>query len=603
VQYEKLSASLHAALVDVGIEVDQPVHDDRPSDQRRVSIRDGIELLRSRSVFVNVCDEVRAEDRVEVGVEAVARVFVVGRADTDLENLGTLGIEFDRPLGDVWPASVMLAAFDGLTDSDDVIAVEAASVARPHLDLARVACNVDQFVNASGNNGAGVIIGIVDTGIDGTHPAFAGRILSVWDQTIAGPGVAEGKYGLELPGGLAATDPRGHGTHVAGIAAGADALYSGIAPGAHLVVVKTDFDTSKIASGVRYVFRIASEWGVPAVVNLSLGYHNNPHDGSDAFSTGIASIVGPGRIVCASAGNEGNDVIHAELYLGVDRQVEQLVVDVGGSPPRRVWMTAWYERDTEVEFRIVSPDGATSKWQGPLTGQAAARTYFLTDAQVQISSPPPSASDQGHNVVVELRAHPTAASVTPGTWTIEVRNVGANATPVHAWLIESPNAAPTAGFTTWDTNAYKIGAPAAADGVIAVGATVTKTSWVDTSQAAQSTMYVEGDLAEFSSPGPLRSGVEKPDVCAPGSMIASAKASQFSSDPSDTLDAVHVMMQGTSMSCPIVTGLIALMLAADNTLDPPAVRAALVAASSIPGLPAGSFDPGWGYGLIDATSL
>lgn len=89
-----------------------------------------------------------------------------------------------------------------------------------------------EFENSTGLTGVGVVVGIIDSGIDPNHPEFQGRILSIWDQTLAGPGVAEGQYGWELTGNLlvASRDTDGHGTHVAGIAAGAGATFTGVAP-------------------------------------------------------------------------------------------------------------------------------------------------------------------------------------------------------------------------------------------------------------------------------------------------------------------------------------------------------------------------------------
>jgi subtilisin family serine protease len=105
----------------------------------------------------------------------------------------------------------------------------------------------------SGFTGRDVIIGIVDTGIDPSHPAFAGRILRIWDQALPGPGVPGAPYGAELTGGMltVSRDTDGHGTHVAGMAAGRDATFEGAAPEAELVIVKTDFQDAHIADAIR----------------------------------------------------------------------------------------------------------------------------------------------------------------------------------------------------------------------------------------------------------------------------------------------------------------------------------------------------------------
>jgi subtilisin family serine protease len=98
---------------------------------------------------------------------------------------------------------------------------------------------------------------VVDTGIDPSPAFFEGRILQIWDQALPGPGVLEGGYGVELAPGMltVSRDTHGHGTHVAGIAAGEHPTRGGVAPKADLVIVKTDFQDAHIADGVRYIFR------------------------------------------------------------------------------------------------------------------------------------------------------------------------------------------------------------------------------------------------------------------------------------------------------------------------------------------------------------
>jgi subtilisin family serine protease len=151
--------------------------------------------------------------------------------------------------------------------------------------------NVPQVWNL-GFQGEGMKIGVVDTGIDPTHPDFAGRIAAK-TSFVGGDG----------------TDDNGHGTHVCSIAAGSGAAsegkYRGVAPAASLYVAKVlDANGSGSTSGVMAGVEWAVDQGVN-VINLSLG-SDGACDGTDALSTLCDQAVQQhGVVVCVAAGNAG----------------------------------------------------------------------------------------------------------------------------------------------------------------------------------------------------------------------------------------------------------------------------------------------------------
>src|SRR5438093_6693653 len=152
-------------------------------------------------------------------------VFIRCAADADLSYLAQYGVRVNQTKGDVRTAFLPITALGRLSDDRDVARVIPSRYLSTRLDVAPGKVQMPAFVAQTHLKGENTIVGIVDTGIDSTHPAFTGRILRIWDQQIPGPGTPEGDYGLELLDTATMTasrDTHGHGTHVAGIAAGKD---------------------------------------------------------------------------------------------------------------------------------------------------------------------------------------------------------------------------------------------------------------------------------------------------------------------------------------------------------------------------------------------
>ena len=175
--------------------------------------------------------------------------------------------------------------------------------------------------------GDGVIIGIVDQGLDWQHPDFQfsngdTRVLKYWDHSNNGPNtpMAYG-YGqlwdsTDINNGTCTSleESTAHGTSVAGIALGngnANGTNKGMAPAASIIVVESNFSlpnwTLTIADAIDFIFNEAELLGMPAVVNLSLGTYLGSHDGNDPASEAIEMLLdeSPGRIVVSAAGNSG----------------------------------------------------------------------------------------------------------------------------------------------------------------------------------------------------------------------------------------------------------------------------------------------------------
>jgi len=176
--------------------------------------------------------------------------------------------------------------------------------------------------------GKHVLIGIVDTGIDYHNPDFKNpdgstRIKYIWDQTQAGNPPNGYFFGYECDqasinsGKCPEKDTDGHGTHVAGIAAG-NGLSSnppheiGVAPQADLIMVKSDLSTLGVLAGWQYLVDKARQLGEPIVINDSFGSQAGPHDGTEVEAQTLNLLSGHGVIFVKSVGNAGVQGAHTD---------------------------------------------------------------------------------------------------------------------------------------------------------------------------------------------------------------------------------------------------------------------------------------------------
>lgn len=177
--------------------------------------------------------------------------------------------------------------------------------------------------------GKDVIVGIIDGGFQYNHINFYDtegknlRIKRVWNQNQSGTPPTGYYYGTEYTNAeeiIAAKQDyaASHATHVTGIAAGAykGNEYYGIAPDADLVLVSYNISdnsssNTSITDGIKYIYDYAESVGKPCVINMSLGYHIGPHDGTSTFDRICDELQGEGRLLVGASGNEAEYNIHA----------------------------------------------------------------------------------------------------------------------------------------------------------------------------------------------------------------------------------------------------------------------------------------------------
>ena len=541
----------------------------------------------------------------------------------------------------VWGTLEILAE---IAERPEVLMLEATPPRRLHLDLSGPAVRTTG-IEAGRDlpmpiDGTGVIVGLVDTGVDYKHMDFSNqtgmtRVQAIWDQTglISGtppPGQSIGVYcdrdSLLGRPFCQSEDRIGHGTHVAATMASSDGVYRGMAPRADIMAV-TSIGFGLLMESIAWLFEQAQAEGKPMVINLSMGYHYGPHDGTSLESRSLSELTGPGRIIVASAGNEGSGYIH----LGYDPQ--------GGVGKTQVYvftsldvsaglLTTWVDPGADLSFAIgvqdengevaetdFTPPTSTSRvFQLEHDGQALGRVLFELTGQAN-----PDNGKFQIDILVEPEEIAYHLNDHGYWWYIKVQGSGT----FDCWAAETGlfvyparfNGSSEGGNVPGD-NRKSVGLPAVATGVIAIGSFATRASWVDVDGfSISSEDTVPGEISIFSSLGPSadpeRTG-PKPFIAAPGEYIVAAlsgssdnvaNGTQIDSDPdpSDNRNGGHVAMRGTSMSSPHVAGISALLLQLDPNLDPNGVRA-ILAATARRDADTGEDLPNhtWGYGKIDA---
>jgi subtilisin family serine protease len=504
---------------------------------------------------------------------------------------------------------------DLLSQKEFVQYLSASMQLKPLNDLAALETGlVDLRVNHPDLTGEDVVIGIIDSGIDSLHPAFDGRIHSIWNQLESNINSTKpyGKIfsGANMAGSL---DETGHGTHIAGIAAGFDAQFGGVAPRAKIVVVKTDFQTAHIADAIRHIFTIAEELGKPAVINLSAGGQLDSHDGTDDLSKFIEQelIDKPGRIIVAAAGNDAAKQIHARVEVKPQSNIECIIkvssrtANVGNfKKPNQFIVRGWHDSNVPCEIEISAPSNNTADTFLPALpagfqlAQISPTRYFPysnINAETFISRTlTPCRLNNSHEFFVDTR-RTSSKFLEDGDWKLTIRNQSQTPVTVDAWLWVPKGAKEAEFLPDFNNPLMKIGSPGCANEAITVASYTTR--------ADQQFSPEAHTVSLFSSPGPLRNGNLKPDVVAPGAIIISTRSSQTGTMLPNLISGGFTVGSGTSMAAAFITGVCALLLQNNPALKSSTVKAWLQNNSRIPGQPAGQTDNQWGYGILNLTNL
>ena len=542
--------------------------------------------------------------------------------------LEQMGIEVRYQIGDMVVLNVPADKLLQLEQVEAFSYIRADEMMSKINEKAREATNVEKVNNAAAAaaqqlpkayTGEGVVIGVIDAGIDYNHAAFRNadgttRIKKVIDYS----GDNKKKvYDTDNAIKALTTDAPydSHGTHTSAIAGGSDTGngQQGMAPQAELVLCGMGGYSSgtNIAECIKDIFDYAGS--KPAVVNISLSSILGLHDGSDIIPKTVAVLTEngtkAGRAVVVGAGNSADKWQSIIKKMNSTTEELKTVLGISTEPDQSLSIKGTYNanynlyaddyQDFTVELKVVNI----------VTGEISEVGNHTLDA---LGMPAP--------VMVFKTEQPTLAGGTAVVYSLELMMSGVSLDDEAlrlAFVVKASHAgqtikmicnnetsyepcfyAPT-GLTDF-TNAngeFAANIMICNDYVISVGSYITRNTWKDYTNTDRNylvsgvTGKVQeiGEISDFSSYCVDDNGKARPTLIAPGMGLLSG-ASNYAEDlfkegapgvvnPEKDLTYLcscvekfdrknwYEIEQGTSMSTPVVTGIVALWMQAKPTLS------------------------------------
>ena len=514
------------------------------------------------------------------------------------------------------------------------IVAGAGGVARA-MDRVRVETGVDKAVVTFGVSGAGTIVAILDRGIDWESNDFRNddgttRIAYIFDLSDdAGADDGQNAYGRgtiytrqqidrALAAGtlLATRDAVGHGTTTTGVAAGngrnlPDRKYRGVAPNATIIAVKVvagegsgepDFwDYSALPVAIDFVVDKARELSMPVVMLLNLGSVGGPTDGTSALARKIDETVGPDHPGVVFVTGTGDDGVPAKTQNRAAGEVPNggnldllFALDRGKGS-----LELWYDRNEGFAVSIDTPTGMLGPYpasQFEATGTGVRVFHYRGGDDFYDSA--------NGNRLLHIQFDGAAGS---GEYVLRLDHAAGSAgSDVHFDASLNTPFGESGRFLNHVTPG-SIWDGATAFRNVAPNSYVIRTEWTDI-DGVDRRLAGEGDIGELwtgSSVGPTVDGRFGVDLSAPGDRIVTTYAPQshWAASRGNLIaggGGLYGMAGAVSAAAPLVTGIIALMLEADPTLDAVTVKRILQETARTDEFTGKTPNPLWGYGKVDA---
>lgn len=505
-------------------------------------------------------EERRKSENLNVGYDSSERLWdVIVKYSGTESGLGGTGIQVVPLLGGYAVVTLPELEIDAYSDREQVEFIEKPKRLYFETFEGREASCILPVQNGDdGLSGEGILVGVVDSGVDYFHPDFrnedgSSRILKLWDQSIPGnppEGYIRGTEYMkdEIDEALALGETEGrrlvpsrdfsrHGTAVLGIAAGngraSGGVNRGIAYKSDLLVVKmgnaweNSFPrTTELMEGIDYLVRQATQMGKPIAVNISFGNNYGSHRGDSLLETYISNAANVGRsVICVGTGNNGNDRIHAAGKL---RQGQTEIIEVGiGTYETTLNLQLWKAYADEIEIFIDTPSGEKLP---ELSEKIGTQRYRAGETDLLIYYGKPGPFQVTQEIYFEFI--PTGTYLTSGIWKLYLRGRRIKEGNYNLWLPGGNILNPMTGFYQ-PVASETLTIPSTAAKVITVGAYDSRLN----------------AYADFSGRGGERLSYPKPDLVAPGVNITAPVPGGG-----------YANVTGTSFATPFVTGAAALMM-------------------------------------------
>jgi len=573
------------------------------------------------------------------GVDYVS-LLVKTNADFDNSILEQYGVIIGAKINKIVSLKFPLNNLNNIYSLPGIHTLQVAGKVKP--DLNKVlwdvrADSVHQGINLpQAYTGQNVLIGITDWGFDYSHPMFYDtllqntRILAAWDQfKTSGPAPVGYNYGTEYtnPTDLinAGSDTANiysyhyHGSHVAGITGGSGAGTSFRGIGFESKFLFTTFlvDEGSVMDAWEWMYDKSVAEGKRLVINMSWGlYHTGALDGTSLLSQALDSYTDLGVLFVSSAGNNGDNNFHIKYDFLADTMQTQVNFS-STAFSQYFWgqsIHAWGDAGNNFSARIKVLNGSNqllgeSQLYSTLTTSTYVDSFIVfngTSDTVWYNLSMDNAYPTNGRPQMRLRIKkPTGGfkivlQATSTSGTVHFWNVAELTTDVGNWGVDFTTINST--YTVGDAN-YGIGAPACSNTAISVAAYSAQTN-------TNGGPFIGGTLASFSSVGPLINGNYKPDIAAPGVGVGSSISSytdasftQITSVDFNGRTYPFARLSGTSMSSPVVAGVVTLIWEANPYLAPWQIKDIIIKTArediKTGDLPSEG-DYFWGHGKINA---